>query len=170
MTKSCASGSTAFTPLDPADCGLYELEVENLRALAREVLRDWRAIGIELVCPEVDAAFTVYQLHFQPAGAALEDVPNTELAADLLWINRFTLVGEAVVRPITKLSTIREKSVVKSLVVSREWPATSAARIAGRRPSTGSLMASPAAPTATARTEGNERGGRRLVLRRVKGN
>ena len=62
----------------------------------------------------MDAAFTVYQLHFQPAGAALEDVPNTELAADLLRINRFTLVGEAVVRPITKLSTIREKSVVSN--------------------------------------------------------
>jgi hypothetical protein len=94
MTKSCASGSTAFTPLDPADCGLYELEVENL-----------------LLSP---VRFCEIGARSVSNWSALEDVPNTELAADLLRINRFTLVGEAVVRPITKLSTIREKSVVSN--------------------------------------------------------
>lgn len=62
MTKSCASGSTAFTPLDPADCGLYEVEVENLllspvrfyeigaRSVSNWSAQRWTPLSLSISC------------------------------------------------------------------------------------------------------------------------
>ena len=59
-----------------------------------------RTIGVELVGPEMRAAFGIDQLRVdpnlvtRPPDTAFEDIANTELAADLLYVDRLALVGK----------------------------------------------------------------------------
>jgi hypothetical protein len=52
-----------------------------------------------------------------PANASFEDVTHTEFTGGLPYVNGFRLV-KPVVRAITKLSALRERSVVKSPVTA----------------------------------------------------
>src|ERR1700719_2073645 len=56
--------------------------------------------GLKTICPYVCSSFGSDQLHIdlhlvtRPSHATLEDIANSELATDLLRIDRFALVGE----------------------------------------------------------------------------
>src|SRR6516225_11070233 len=68
------------------------------------------------------ASLSIDQLHVNAnlvasaSYATFNDVANAELTADLLNIDWFALIGE-VLRAITKLPDIRDRSVVRSSVI-----------------------------------------------------
>lgn len=70
------------------------------------------------------AAFGVDQLDVdlnllaQPPHAAFQHIANAKLAADLPDIDRFALVGKGGGAEITKLPTMRDRSVVRSSVIA----------------------------------------------------
>src|SRR6266849_774258 len=91
-----------FFPDLPSRC-LYDFQVQCSRETARDLvlsLREIGAIGVEAVGPDVGAALRIDQLNVypnliaRPPHAPFEDIADAELAADLLRVDGFSLVGE----------------------------------------------------------------------------
>jgi len=112
--------------LDASARILDELQVESSGEAAGDFalrVREVSAVGFEPIGPQVGAVFGVDQLHVDsdlvagPPHAAFEDIADAELAPDLLHIDARALVGKGGVAAITKLSEIRDRSMVKSSVI-----------------------------------------------------
>src|ERR1700746_3250811 len=81
----------------------YELDPESTCETTGNLVlrrRQVHQVGIEAVRPQMRAAFAIDQLYVHPdlvtdpPHAAFEDVVHPKLAADLLRVDRFALVGE----------------------------------------------------------------------------
>ena len=88
---------------DLATCRFQKLTFERLRQAADYLalrLRQVCQVGIEPIGPNMSAGLGVDQLRIdlnrftQPPHAAFENMANAEILTDLLYVDRFTLVGE----------------------------------------------------------------------------
>ena len=113
-------------PGDTEASGLQKLEVEGQSQAAKKLvlsLGEVGGIGVEPIRPQMRAAFGIVQLYIDPhpitnrPHTAFDDISDAELATDRLYVGRLALEGDAVLRAMTKLPEIRERSVVRSSVI-----------------------------------------------------
>ena len=118
MTRSRASGSTAFSCSIRRLASLRSSSIQGPCEAAGDLalrFREVRTIGVEPVGPEMRAAFGIDQLRVHPnlitssPYAAFEDVVNTELAADLLHVDRLAIAAIAGYRPAARVSEKRRR-------------------------------------------------------------